>query len=136
MLELNTVFITVPPELAEPSIWISPPELENQNFEILVTAKDEEGNEAESTFTLILLDESNIAYLDEDQDGESENEEEISEDSTPVDSAMEALLEEFNEVTQLGSDNGFVPFTKQLQDNLKTELDARALELIKNMYAA
>ncbi|MDG4548726.1 MAG: Ig-like domain-containing protein, partial [Rickettsiales bacterium] len=114
---------------------ISPPDLPNENFEILVTAKDDEGNEAESTFTLILLDENNIAFLEE-ENGENEEDEDISENSTPVDAAFEALLKEFNEFTKHEFNDGFVPFSKQLNNNLKTELDSRALELIKNMYAA
>jgi len=114
---------------------ISPPDLPNENFEILVTAKDDDGNEAESTFTLILLDESSVAFFEEES-GENEEDEDISENSAPVDAAFEALLKEFNEFTKRDFNDGFVPFSKQLNNNLKTELDSRALELIKNMYAA
>jgi VCBS repeat-containing protein len=120
----------------EGTFRISPPQLPNENFEILVTAQDEEGNEAASTFTLILLDENNVAFLDENNNGENNGDDESADPSSPVDEAFEALLKEFNEVTEFKSSEGFTPFSKQLQNNLKTELDDRVLELIKNMYAA
>ncbi len=126
---------------------IDPPEGVYQTMDILVTAKDGKGNKASSSFTIILLDDGPASgpveegenvevdgenVLPEDVDnGEVDSEGNPEGDAELDDEQIQAILE-MQEFLQEGND--FVPFSLQLQQNLRTDIDIYASELLRDLY--
>ena len=126
---------------------IDPPDGVYQTMDILVTAKDGKGNKASSSFTIILLDDGPAAgpieegenaeidgddvQLEDVDNGEGDSEDNPEGDTELDDEQIQAILE-MQEFVQEGSD--FVPFSLQLQQNLKTDIDIYASELLRDLY--